>query len=131
MDAAVAWLSRAFGLHEREPARFLAPDGRRQITEMQLGAGLVMLGRAGVHDLQSPEDLGGRNQMVMAYVADVDAHFSRAKTEGARIQMELADMPWGDRRYEALDAEGHRWYFATRVRDVAPEDWKQAVGGSG
>jgi len=25
--------------------------------------------------------------------------------------MELQDQPWGDRRYEALDLEGHRWYF--------------------
>jgi uncharacterized glyoxalase superfamily protein PhnB len=32
--------------------------------------------------------------------------------------MELRDQPWGDRRYEALDLEGHRWYFAEHTRDV-------------
>ena len=47
-------------------------------------------------------------------------HYARARKEGARIAMELAEQPWGDRRYEALDLEGHRWYFAEHVRDPRP-----------
>jgi uncharacterized glyoxalase superfamily protein PhnB len=27
-------------------------------------------------------------------------------------------MFWGDRRYEALDLEGHRWHFAERVSAI-------------
>jgi uncharacterized glyoxalase superfamily protein PhnB len=27
-------------------------------------------------------------------------------------------MFWGDRRYEALDLEGHRWHFAERVSGI-------------
>ena len=27
-------------------------------------------------------------------------------------------MFWGDRRYEALDLEGHRWHFAERLSDI-------------
>jgi uncharacterized glyoxalase superfamily protein PhnB len=41
--------------------------------------------------------------------------------------MELREQPWGDRRYEALDVEGHRWYFAEHVRDVPAGEWKRAV----
>jgi hypothetical protein len=29
--------------------------------------------------------------------------------------MPLEEMFWGDRRYEALDLEGHRWHFAERM----------------
>lgn len=124
---AVAWLSRAFGLRERQNARLSAEDGTIRLTEMELGTGRVMIGAAGVHDLESPATLGGRTQMVMAYVDDVDAHCERARQAGASIVMELRDQPWGDRRYEALDVEGHRWYFAEHVRDVAPNEWKQEV----
>lgn len=56
--------------------------------------------------------------MVNVYVADIDSHYRRARAEGARIVMELEDMFWGDRRYEALDLEGHRWHFAERLSDV-------------
>jgi len=126
-DAAVAWLGRAFGFRERPSSRLSAADGRISLTEMELGAGVVMLGIEGSHDLHSPTTLGGRTQMVMVFVDSVDEHCARAKTSGARIVMELQDQPWGDRRYEALDLEGHRWYFAQHVRDVRPDDWKQEV----
>lgn len=124
---AVAWLTRAFGLQEREAARLSTSDGRISLTEMELGAGLVMIGTAGAHDLESPMTLGGGSQMVIAYVDDVEGHYARAKEAGSRIVMALSDRPWGDRRYEALDVEGHRWYFAEHVRDVSAEDWKRAV----
>jgi uncharacterized glyoxalase superfamily protein PhnB len=126
-DAAVAWLQLAFGFRERETARLSAADGRITLTQMELGAGVVMLGTEGAHDLQSPATLGGRSQMVMVYVDGVDEHYARARAAGARIVMELAEMPWGDRRYEALDLEGHRWYFAEHVRDVQPEDWRREL----
>ncbi len=125
---AVPWLERAFGLREREGARVSTADGRISLTEMVLGAGLVMIGTAGLHGLESPATVGARTQMVIAYVDDVDAHYARAREAGARIVMELRDQPWGDRRYEALDLEDHRWYFAEHVRDVPEEEWKRAVG---
>lgn len=50
-------------------------------------------------------------------VADVDAHFTRAKAEGAVIIREPGDQPYGQREYEARDPEGHRWWFATVPSD--------------
>jgi uncharacterized glyoxalase superfamily protein PhnB len=124
---AVAWLTRAFGLKEREKARLSTEDGRISLTEMELGAGLVMIGTAGAHDLESPATVGKGTQMVIVYVDDVDRHYARAREAGSRIVMELREQPWGDRRYEALDVEGHRWYFAEHVRDVPAGEWKRAV----
>jgi uncharacterized glyoxalase superfamily protein PhnB len=115
---AVAWLTRAFGLREQEGARQIDESGRMRLTDMVLGSGRVMIGAAGAHDLASPQDLGGRNQMVIAYVDAIDEHYARAQQAGAKVVMKLEDMPWGDRRYEALDLEEHRWYFAEHVRDV-------------
>ena len=39
------------------------------------------------------------------------------------IHAGLEDTPYGDRRYDAEDPEGHRWSFAQHVRTVEPEEW--------
>ena len=64
-------------------------------------------------------------QQIYVYVDDVDKHFERAKGAGALILAEVEDQFYGDRRYGAEDPEGHHWYFAQHVRDVAPEDMKR------
>jgi uncharacterized glyoxalase superfamily protein PhnB len=38
-------------------------------------------------------------------------------------------MFYGDRCYSAEDPEGHRWSFAKRVKDLAPEDWGATTPG--
>jgi uncharacterized glyoxalase superfamily protein PhnB len=116
--AALEFLTRAFGLTERREARMEHPDG--MLAWLEIGDGVVMIGRAGEdhHGLLSPLDAGVATAMVNVYVADIDAHYRRAIAEGAHIVMELEDMFWGDRRYEALDLEGHRWHFAERLSDI-------------
>jgi PhnB protein len=114
--AALDFLTRAFGLVERRESRMEDPAGT--LAWLEIGDGVIMIGRAGEerHGLLSPLDAGGPTGMVNVYVRDIDAHYRRARSEGARIVMPLEDMFWGDRRYEALDLEGHRWHFAERVR---------------
>lgn len=112
--AALDFLVRAFGFVERREARMEHPDG--MLAWLEIGNGVVMIGRSGPHrhGLASPADAGATTSMVNVYVDDVDAHHRRATTEGAQILHEPEDMIWGDRRYEALDLEGHRWHFAQR-----------------
>jgi PhnB protein len=116
--AALDFLTRAFGLVERRESRMEHPDG--MLAWLELGDGVVMIGRAGEerHGLHSPLEAGVSTAMVNAYVHDIDAHYRRAEAEGARIVMPLEDMFWGDRRYEALDLEGHRWHFAERMSGI-------------
>jgi PhnB protein len=116
--AALDFLIRAFGLVERRESRMELPGG--MLAWLELGDGVVMIGRAGEerHGLHSPLETGAPTAMVNAYVHDIDAHYRRAEAEGARIVMPLEDMFWGDRRYEALDPEGHRWHFAERLSDI-------------
>ena len=61
---------------------------------------------------------------VHVYVDDVDKHFEKTKGAGAKILAQPEDKLYGDRTYSAEDLEGHHWYFAQHVRDVAPEDMK-------
>src|SRR5215469_13352858 len=116
--AALEFLTRAFGLVERRESRMESPEG--MLAWLELGDGIVMIGRAGPehHGLQSPLAAGAPTAMVNAYVQDIDAHYRTARAAGARIVMELQDMFWGDRRYEALDPEGQRWHFAERLADI-------------
>jgi uncharacterized glyoxalase superfamily protein PhnB len=126
--AALDFLVRAFGLVERRESRMEHPDG--MLAWLELGDGVVMIGRAGEerHGLHSPLETGFSSAMVNAYVRDIDAHYRRAEAAGARIVTPLEDMFWGDRRYEALDSEGHRWHFAERLSEIrvrhlgAPDD---------
>lgn len=113
--AALEFLVRAFGFRERREARMEYPEGT--LAWLEVGDGVVMIGRSGEerHGLSSPADVGVITAMVNVYVEEIDAHHHRAVTEGARVVMDLQDMFWGDRRYEALDLEGHRWHFAQRL----------------
>ena len=116
--AAIDFLTRAFGFRERREARLEHPQG--VLAWLEVGDGVVMLGQSGPghHEIYSPAEAGRATAMVNVYVEDVDAHHARAVREGARIVMGLEDMFWGDRRYEALDLDGHRWHFGERLADV-------------
>ena len=119
--AALRFLADAFGF--REKLRMPGSDGKIAHAEMTLGDGLVMMGCPGA-DYRNPKRLGQTTQSLYVYVDDVDAHCARAKKAGAKIINEPEDQFYGDRRYGAEDPEGHHWFFATHVRDVAPEDLK-------
>jgi PhnB protein len=122
--AAIDFLTRAFGLRER--LRVPTEDGRVSHAELDLDGSLVMLGEPGP-EYRSPKAAGTRHALVHVSVDDVDAHFARARDAGATIIEEPADQPYGDRRYAAEDPEGHQWFFAQRVRDLAPEEWGAVV----
>jgi PhnB protein len=118
--AAIEFLCRAFGFEER--FRLAMDDGRIGHAELRLCDGVVTLGSEYEGFGTSPLALDGHSSQLLVYVDDVDAHFAHARQEGATIAAEPTDQFYGDRNYRAIDPEGHRWVFATHVRDVAPED---------
>jgi PhnB protein len=118
---ALRFLADAFGFRER--LRMPGKDGDIAHAEMTLGDGLVMMGCPS-KDYRNPKRLGQQTQSLYIYVDDVDAHCAQARRAGARIINEPEDQFYGDRRYGVEDPEGHHWFFATHVRDVAPEDMK-------
>ena len=59
-------------------------------------------------------------------VENADAAFKQAVDAGCRVVMPLADMFWGDRMGKLEDPFGHTWAPAQHVRDMTPEEIKQA-----
>jgi uncharacterized glyoxalase superfamily protein PhnB len=116
---ALDWLSRAFGFHEQN--RMSGPDGSVAHGAMTIGDAVIMMGDPGP-DYQNPKRLGHVTQSLYVIVDNVDKHHEQAKQAGAKIIEEPKDQFYGDRRYGAEDIEGHHWYFAQHLRDVAPEE---------
>lgn len=102
-DAALEWLSRAFGFDEQVAYR--SDDGVVQHAQMSLGPGIFMLGQGDPND---PASHG-----VYVAVEDVDAHYERAKAAGAEIVREIEDTDYESREYTARDLDGHVWSFGS------------------
>jgi uncharacterized glyoxalase superfamily protein PhnB len=115
IDAAIEWLERVFGLlaHVKIPG----PDGRTLHAELMAGEQFISIEAASRDGAawQSPRSLGGMAHAIYVYVADVDAHAARSRSEGATIDGPLEDKHYGDRTYSVLDLEGHRWTFQQRI----------------
>jgi PhnB protein len=122
--AAIAWLSRAFGL--QESLRFADELGRVTHAQLLVADHEIMVGWPGEH-YTSPGRHGHHCQSVLVHVEDVDAHHQRALAAGARMVSAPETQPFGERSYEAEDCEGHRWFFSQHVADVAPHDWGAIV----
>jgi uncharacterized glyoxalase superfamily protein PhnB len=124
VDAALDFLSRAFGFQER--LRYTGTGGYVNHAEVRLGAAAIFLGDPG-DDYRNPKQLDQVTVGIYVEVDDVDAHCERARAEGAEIVEKPTDQEYGHRRYTAVDPEGHHWYFAQVVREARPEEWGAEV----
>jgi uncharacterized glyoxalase superfamily protein PhnB len=120
VNAALAWLTRVFGLEEH--LRWTAPDGVVRHAEMNIGAGFVELSTA-TTDQPSPRTLHATSSSLIVFVDDVAGHYKHARSAGAVIVSVLEDKPWGLRQYTAKDLEGHHWEFSQQMRRVPPSEW--------
>lgn len=62
---------------------------------------------------------------LMLYVENVDAVVARAVAAGATQERPVADQFYGDRTGGIVDPFGHRWYIATHIEDVPPEEMER------
>jgi uncharacterized glyoxalase superfamily protein PhnB len=113
---AVAWLTAAFGFRERIK---IGDDHRSQMSVGDGGA--VIIGDVR-HDRVPPQP-GVVTHQLKVRVEDVDAHFARAREQGATILSEPTDQPYGEREYDVADPWDHRWQFSETVDDVDPASW--------
>jgi uncharacterized glyoxalase superfamily protein PhnB len=123
--AAIDWLIKAFGFEEHYRYGSGPVDG----AQMHLGGAWIMLNRARPGKF-SPARIGGGTQSLTIFVDDVDAHFERAKSAGAKIVEEPHETIYGEWQYGAEDIEGHHWLFSRHARDVSPAEWGAAIAGS-
>jgi PhnB protein len=122
-EDALDWLSRAFGFEET--LRYTGEEGYVTHAEMHLGDARIFMGNPG--DFRNPKEQGGETVGLYVYVDEVDAHYERARAAGAEITEAPVDQDYGERRYTAIDPEGHKWFFATQTEQVVPEEWGATV----
>jgi uncharacterized glyoxalase superfamily protein PhnB len=126
---ALEFYKKAFGAEEIH--RMPGPDGRLMHAAIRIGNSFVFLAD------DYPEYCGGKGQSPMAlqgspvtihrYVEDCDAAIKRAEQAGATVMMPAADMFWGDRYGAVTDPYGHKWAFATHIKDLTFEEMQEAM----
>ena len=121
--AALPFYEKAFGFKRRFEMK--TPEGRLRHGEVEHYGAVIMLGEPSP-DIghKPPADVGGSPVALYVYVPDVDAVVSQARAAGAKVNQEPTDQFYGDRTSEVVDPEGHRWCFATHIKDVNPADLK-------
>jgi len=118
IEAAHDFLVKAFGFQPGGVER--DPGGNVVHAEIRWASSVIWLHRVTEeHELASPRSAAPATGGLVVHVDDVDAHFARARDAGAAIDSEPEDQPYGQREYGASDPEGHRWWFATPITDMA------------
>ena len=114
--SAVEWLSTMFGFVEQTRI------GESHRAQMSIGADGAMI-VADVRGEQLPPHDGVVTHVIRVRVEDVDAHYERARSRGARVLESPTDREYGERDCTFEDLAGHRWQFSETVSDVAPEEY--------
>ena len=123
---AIEFYKKAFGAVEE--ARIPGPGGKLMHAMVRIGDSAVMLvDEAPEWGLLGPNTLKGTPVTIHLYVEDADAFAARAVKAGATVTMPLQDMFWGDRYGVLKDPFGHSWSVGTHVRDVTPEEMREAM----
>ncbi|MBS1990555.1 MAG: VOC family protein [Cyanobacteria bacterium SZAS LIN-3] len=117
---AIEFYKKAFGATE---VMRLGDDKQIMHAEIKIGDSPIMLADE-YPDMKvvSPHALGGTPVSIMLYVDDVDAVFNQAVAAGATVERAVENQFYGDRSGGVRDPFGHRWYIATHVEDVSPEE---------
>ncbi|MGB7844826.1 MAG: VOC family protein [Candidatus Acidiferrum sp.] len=105
-----------------EHCRYGESEGTVSGAQMNLGNAWIMLKRA-EEGCASPAHLGYGTQSLTVFVEDVEAHYTRAKSAGAKILEEPHETVYGEFQYAAEDLDGHHWLFSRHARDLRPEEW--------
>lgn len=108
VPAALDFLARAFGFVE--DMRHETANGGMH-AEMNLDGRRIMMGRGDeARRMRSAAAVGTATMGIFVTVADIDAHYARAKAAGATIDAEPRDEGYG-RTYTARDIGCHPWFF--------------------
>jgi PhnB protein len=123
---AIEFYKKAFNAVEL--SRMPGPGGKVMHASIRIGDSAVMLvDESPEWGMLGPKARKGSSVYIHLYVDDVDAFTARAVAAGATVTMPVADMFWGDRYGQLEDPFGHLWSVATHVRDMTPEETREAM----
>ncbi len=123
---AIEFYRKAFGAVEE--ARLPGPSGKVMHARIRIGDSPVMLMDEAL-DCRAigPHALKGTPVTIHLYVRDADAVAASAERAGAKVLMPVSEQFWGDRYGVVEDPYGHHWSIATHVREVGPEEMREAI----
>jgi uncharacterized glyoxalase superfamily protein PhnB len=110
---AIEWYKRAFGA--KELTRQAAPDGKLIHARVRLGDSIVMMSDVFPGGHKDPLQLGGPSITLHIYSNNVDALWKKAVEAGAKVDMQLDDMFWGERYGQLTDPFGHSWSLSMQI----------------
>jgi len=93
------------GLGGTETCRTMRPNGVIQNVQVKLGTSTVMVSEA-------TERYKPMAAAYYLYVEDADASMRQALAHGAVLEMEVGDMPYGDRQGGVKDQHGNIWWIS-------------------
>lgn len=96
------------GLGGVETCRTMRPDGQIANVQVRLGTSTVMVSEA-------TERYKPMASAFYLYVENADEAMIRALANGAELEMEVADMPYGDRQGGVRDQHGNIWWISQRL----------------
>jgi PhnB protein len=96
------------GLGGREILRTLWPDGTIANAQVRLGTSTVMVSEA-------TEAYPATRGAYYLFVENAGASMKAALAAGASLEMEVGDMPYGDRQGGIRDAWGNIWWISQRL----------------
>lgn len=121
---AIEFYKAAFGATELRRAP--GPNGGIMHAELKIGdSNFFINDSVNKISTQNHADGDSNPMYIHLYVPDADTIFNRAVAAGARIDMPMQDMFWGDRYGKLTDPFGQQWGIATHIEDVAPEEIKR------
>ena len=91
-----------------DTCRTISPNGPIQNVQVTLGTSTVMVSEA-------TERYTPMAAAYYLYVEDADASLQRALKHGATLEMEVGDMPYGDRQGGVRDPHGNIWWISQRT----------------
>jgi len=109
-----------------ESVRMAGPEGKIGHAELKIGDSLIMLADASAEmGGQTPGSLSGTPVTLMVYVEDVDTVCEKVVAAGATMERDVDVQFYGDRAGQFVDPFRHKWFIATHVEDVDPEEMQR------
>jgi uncharacterized glyoxalase superfamily protein PhnB len=120
---ALEFYKKAFGAEEL--ARQATPDGKIIHGRVRIGDSIVMMSDVfpGA-DHKNPLSVGVTSVTLHIYSKDVDSLWKKAVEAGARTDMQLEDMFWGERYGQLTDPFGHAWSLSMRIK-MSPKEMER------
>jgi PhnB protein len=123
---AIEFYKKALGAKEK--SRMLGPDGKIMHADIMIGNSHIMLGEENVQmNNPSPLSLNGSPIGLYVYVKNADKAFDQAVKAGGSVTMPIIDQFWGDRAGMITDPFGHKWWIASRKRNLSAKQMKKAA----